>query len=83
MTGRRWIYSERNTPQTECGPSQKARGPEIWGGGWFSRTESFLRLMSRRIIPAILGKGQGFPGLRPLPTAWPFMVGLGTCGCVI
>ena len=22
----------RNTPQTECGPSQKARGPEIWGG---------------------------------------------------
>ena len=22
----------RNTPQTVCGPSQKVRGPQIWGG---------------------------------------------------
>ena len=79
MTGNRRIYSERNTPQTACGPSQKGRGPEIWGLGWFSWTASFLRLMSRRMIPAIWGKEQGFPGLR----AWPFMVGLGTCGRVI
>ena len=23
---------EKHTPQAECGPSQKARGPKIWGG---------------------------------------------------
>ena len=28
---REWPW-ERYTPQTERGPSQKARGPEIWGG---------------------------------------------------
>ena len=34
---REWPW-ERHTPQTEGGPSQKARGPEMWGGyvftGW-------------------------------------------------
>ena len=34
--------------------------------------------MSGRIIPTILGKGWGFPGIGPLPTFWPFMVSLGT-----
>ena len=34
--------------------------------------------MSGKIIPAILRKGQGFPGIGPPPTFWPFMVGLGT-----
>lgn len=34
--------------------------------------------MSERIIPAILGKRQGFPGIGPLLTVWPFRVGLGT-----
>ena len=34
--------------------------------------------MSGRVIPVILGKGCGFPGIGPLPTFWPFMVGLGT-----
>ena len=29
VMGKKWIYLERNTPQTECGPSQKARGPEM------------------------------------------------------
>ena len=29
-------------------------------------------LMSGRIIPTILGKGWGFPGIGPLPTAWSF-----------
>ena len=33
--------------------------------------------MSERIIPTILGKGQGFLGIGPLPTLWPFRVGLG------
>ena len=28
--------------------------------------------MSGRIIPAILGKGQRFPGFGPPPTAWLF-----------
>ena len=23
---------EKHAPQRECGPSQKVRGPEIWGG---------------------------------------------------
>ena len=27
--GKKWVYLEGNTPQTECGPSQKARGPEM------------------------------------------------------
>ena len=30
--------------------------------------------MSGKIIPIILGKGQGFPGTGPPPTFWPFMV---------
>ena len=34
--------------------------------------------MSDRIIPTVLGKGQGFPGIGPLPTFWPFMASLGT-----
>ena len=25
VIGNEWIYLERNTPQAECGPSQKAR----------------------------------------------------------
>ena len=35
------------------------------------------RIMSRRIIPTILGNHQGFPGTGPPPTFWPFKVGLG------
>ena len=34
--------------------------------------------MNGKIIPTISGKGWGFPGIGPLPTFWPFMVGLGT-----
>ena len=34
--------------------------------------------MNGRIIPTILGKGWGFPGIGPLPTFWPFMVSLRT-----
>ena len=25
------LFREKHTPQTECRPSQKARGPETWG----------------------------------------------------
>ena len=34
--------------------------------------------MGERIIPTILEKGQRFPGIGPLHTFWPFMVGIGT-----
>ena len=34
--------------------------------------------MSGRIILIILGKGQRFPGIGPLPTFWPFTVSLRT-----
>ena len=34
--------------------------------------------MSGRIIPTILEKQRGFPGIGPLPTLWPFLVGLRT-----
>ena len=34
--------------------------------------------MSGRIIPTILEKGQGFPGVGPVPTVWSLMVDLGT-----
>ena len=34
--------------------------------------------MTRRIISTILGKGQRFPGIEPLPTFWPFMVNIRT-----
>ena len=26
------LFIEKHAPQTECGPSQKVRGPEIWCG---------------------------------------------------
>ena len=30
LIGKKWIYLEKNTlHRPECGPSQKARGPEI------------------------------------------------------
>ena len=48
-------------------------GPELWGACFL-----FPRLMSRRIVPTILGKEWGFPGIGPLPTLGPFMVSLGT-----
>ena len=32
--------------------------------------------MSERRIPAVWGMGWGFLGTGPLPTFWPFMVGL-------
>ena len=32
VIGNEWIYLERNTPQAECGPSQKVRGSKIWHG---------------------------------------------------
>ena len=34
--------------------------------------------MSERIIPAILWKGQVFPGIGSPPLSWPFMFDLGT-----
>ena len=34
--------------------------------------------MSGKVIPIILGTGQGFPGIGPPHTFWPFMVGLRT-----
>ena len=26
------FFREIHSPQTECGPPQKAKGPQIWGG---------------------------------------------------
>ena len=34
----------------------------------------FHRLISGMIIPTVLGKGWGFPGIGPLSTFWPFLV---------
>ena len=34
--------------------------------------------MSGRIIPTILGKGRGFPGVGLLPAFWSLMVNFGT-----
>ena len=31
MIGKKWIYSERNTPYTEYGPSQKMRVASEYG----------------------------------------------------
>lgn len=38
----------------------------------------FHRLMIERIIPTILGKESGFPGIELLTTFWPFLISLGT-----
>ena len=39
--------------------------------------------MSRRIIPTILDKGQGFSETGTQPSSWSLMVGChGACGCV-
>ena len=37
---------------------------------------TFYRLVSGRIIPTVLGKGQRFPGFGPPPTPWSFNSGL-------
>ena len=34
--------------------------------------------MSGRVIPTILGKEWGFPGIGPQSALWPFMAGLRT-----
>ena len=42
------------------------------------RVVSFYWLGNKWGEYSILGKKQGFPGIRPSPTFWPFMVSLGT-----
>ena len=32
VVSKKWIYSEKHTPQAECETFQKARGPKIWHG---------------------------------------------------
>lgn len=43
--------------------------------------------MSGSIIPTVLGRGKGLPGIGPALPFWPLMVSLrtvgGTCGCVM
>ena len=79
MICKKWLYLERNTLHRECGPSQKerAREPEnmMWVVcmGWIISQANELG-----IIPAILWKGWGFPGIGPPATFWPSMVGLRT-----
>ena len=43
--------------------------------------QQFLRLMSGRVIPTILGKGWGIPGIRPPPTFWPLCLALEVSWC--
>ena len=69
VIGKKWIYLERNTPQTEGGPSQReGAAAGYYGVVSFYRVGYFHRLMSGRSISALLGKGWGFPGIGPPPT---------------
>ena len=72
------LFREKHIPQTECGPSQKVRAAPGYGVVSFYRGGQFHRLMSERSIPAILGKGWGFPEIGSMPSFLTFMVGLGT-----
>ena len=40
--GKKWIYLERNTPQTECGPSQKVRKAPGYGVVIFIGVGNFI-----------------------------------------
>ena len=72
------LFRQKHTPQTECGLSQKVRKAPEYGVVSFYRSGQFHRLMSGRNIPALLGRGWGFPGIGPPPTFLILMVGLGT-----
>ena len=50
------LFREKHTPQRECGPSQKARTAPGHGAVSFYRGGYFLKLMSGRNIPSILGE---------------------------
>ena len=53
-------------------------GSQRNGHDLVNEQQQFHRLMSGRIIPTIVGKGQKFPGIGLPPTFWSLMVGLGT-----
>ena len=53
-------------------------GSQRIGHDLVNEQQQFHRLMSGRIIPTIVGKGQKFPGIGLPPTFWSLMVGLGT-----
>ena len=56
----------------------QSMGSQRIGRNLANQQQQFHRLMSGRIIPTILGKGQRFPGTGPMPTFGSLMVGLGT-----
>ena len=74
MVGKKWIYLERNTSQTECGPSQReslvvSKGVLV---SFYGLGNQSHRLISGRIIPTILGLGYRFSGIGSPPTVWSF-----------
>ena len=65
VIGKKWIYLERNTPQTECGPAQKAgvlqNMVQLVFMGWvISQANEWEDYSS------CLEMGQGFPGIGPM-----------------
>ena len=78
-------FREKYTPQTECGPSQRACAVQnvVWLAfiGWV-----FCMLMSVRITPTILGKRRRFTGIGSSCTPRSFDSNSnchGASGCVI
>lgn len=73
MTGNRRIYSERNTPQTACGPSQKARRPEIWGWGVVFMDCVISEANEQENDSSYLGEGAGICRAQDLAFyGWPW-----------
>ena len=72
VTGKKWIYleRERDTPQTECGPSQKVRVT------WLVFFDGVISQVSdQKDYSNYWDKWKRFPGIGPVPT---FIGGFGT-----
>ena len=67
-------FKEKHTPQTACGPLQRASLTTSKCGMVNFYGLGNFRLMSGRIIPITLSKGWRFPRVGPLPIFGLLMV---------
>ena len=82
VIGKKGIYLERNTLHTQSvGLLRRWEQHQGMGLSVFIGVGNFM-LMSGRSIPAILGKGWGFPEIGPPPTFWPLWLALELSWCL-
>ena len=71
LIGKKWIYLEKHTPQTECGPSQTVKVAQRCGMVSFSWT-NFIGWWMGGLCQLFCGRGRGFHELGHCPLFGPW-----------